>query len=244
MCGIFTYVLKNTNPDIELITKNINHPQGEVHRAEYFLRLARGYGLRTDSEGCDFFVSDNEKIWADGFLKGAGIILQDPVVILHPAGNWMPKRWPKENFARLADRLIDEFGVKILITGSAKDEELAGQIANLMLHKPIICCGKTSLGQFGALAEKSNLVISNDSGPLHIAVAVKKSGIIGLYGPTSPKITGPYPLSMRGKDIVVVERHLNCKIPCYDMTCNKYKCMEAISVEEVLKQATPFLKKP
>jgi len=222
-----------------LLTKNIGPQKGAVHRAQYFLNLAHRCGLAVESGPCDFFVTEHDEEWAGGFLKGAGIDEADRLVILNPGGNWMPKRWPKENFAHLADRLMEELGVKILITGAAKDEGLAGEIADMMRNGPVIACGRTTLRQYAALAKRANLVISNDSGPLHIAFAVKRGNVIGLYGPTSPEITGPWPSGG-----IVIHKDTGCKIPCYEDSCADYKCMGAISVEEVSSAAGAVIARP
>jgi len=231
-----------------LLTKNIGPQAGAVHRAQYFLNLARLCGLAVEGGPCDFFVTEHDEEWAEGFLKGAGINEADRLVILNPGGNWMPKRWPKENFAQLADRLIEELGVKVLITGAEKDEGLANEISGMMKSSPVIACGRTTLRQYAALAKRANLVISNDSGPLHIAFAVKRGNVIGLYGPTSPEITGPWPM-MEAKPPISTDRRLSlhhkdvgCKIPCYESSCVDYKCMEAITVSEVYEAAANNLK--
>jgi len=223
-----------------LINKNIDSPGGSLHRADYFLGLAKGYGLEVDNGPCDFAVSDEDRNRAAAFLEEAGISRDDLIVVLNPGGNWMPKRWPKENFAKLADSLIEKFSAKVLITGSGKDRALAQDIAGSMKARPVICCGETTLRQFAALVKRADLVISNDSGPLHIAAAVKKSGVIGLYGPTSPKITGPYaPDGL--SNYIVIHKKIDCSIPCYTYDCNEYRCMEAISVNEVLEAAGTIL---
>ena len=119
----------------------------------------------------------------------------------------------------VVERIIDE-----------KDISIAESIATLMHHKVVILTGKTTLKQFGALCKRAGLVISADSGPLHIACAVG-ARVIGLFGPTSPKITGP-----RGPHCKVIWKDVGCKVPCYDQRCKHYKCMEAITVDDVLKE--------
>jgi len=222
-----------------LLTKNVSPQTGTVHRAQYFLNLAQRCGITVDSGPCDFFVTEHDEEWAEGFLRGAGIDEAGRLVILNPGGNWIPKRWPKENFARLADRLIEELDVKVLITGAAKDEALANEITDIMKNSPIIACGKTTLRQYAALAKRANLVISNDSGPLHIAFAIKGSGVIGLYGPTTPEITGPWPSGG-----TVIHKDVDCKIPCYEDSCADYKCMGAITVDEVSSAAGAVIARP
>ena len=154
----------------------------------------------------------------------------DFLVAINPGGNWKPKRWPKENFARLADELVKRFDAKIIITGSRTDLRLAQDIASMMEAKPIITCGKTSLKELACIFRKVDIVVANDSGPMHIGVSMKAK-TIALFGPTSPEITGPI-----GKGLyVVLHKKVDCEIPCYDLSCINYRCMKAITVEEVIE---------
>ena len=151
-------------------------------------------------------------------------------MVLNPGGNWDLKRWPKENFARLGKRLIKEYQAKVIITGARADLNLAQDIAAQMEQQPLIFCGKTTLKQLAALMAKVSLVISNDSGPMHIAVS-QKTKVIALFGPTSPQITGPYG---RG-NYTVIHRDVGCATPCYQLDCSDNRCMKAITVDDVLQ---------
>lgn len=223
-----------------LLTHRVILPGAGLHRARYYLNLAQAMGIEFDEDcGCEFFITDNERRWAQGFLKEEGIGGDDILVALNPGGNWEPKRWPWKNFAELADRLLGELGAKVVFTGSAKDGKLARQICESMKAPlPIISCGKTTLKQLGAIFERSNLVISNDSGPLHIAVSMKRQ-TLGLYGPTSPDITGPF--EKKEKTSVVIHKDVGCQLPCYKLSCSDYKCMKAISVDEVFEAASALV---
>lgn len=220
-----------------LLTEKVNLPDAQIHRVEYFLNIARAAGIQVgDNEGYDFFISHEDKKHIRELLEREGISERDSLVVINPGGNWLLKRWPKENFACVADQLTEVFNCRIAITGSEKDIGLAEDISALMKSKPIITCGKTSLKQLGALLERSLLVISNDSGPMHIAVS-QKTKAIALFGPTSPTITGPY-----GKgDYTVIQKDIGCEVPCYNLTCPDNECMKAISVEDVVDASKKIL---
>ena len=205
-----------------------------LHRAEFYLELAKVSGLKTDDKGCDFFVGKEDLDWAITQALG------HKTIIFNPGGNWLPKRWPKENFIELGKLILSKFGnaVKIIITGSSGDLELASQINKSLDNKAIILCGKATLKQSAALFKKSDLIISGDSGPLHIAVAVGAKAI-GLFGPTSPKITGPYKADE--KKVIVLYKGIGCKVPCYDEKCADYRCMAAITAQEVFEAAKRLL---
>ncbi|MDD5136731.1 MAG: lipopolysaccharide heptosyltransferase II [Candidatus Omnitrophica bacterium] len=219
-----------------LLTKVVEAPSEELHKVEYFLNIARAYGLAPKSVSYEFFIDDSHKRFIAGLLRESGVSEGDRIVVLCPGGNWDPKRWPKENFAALADTLAKEYGVRIVISGARKDLRLAEEIRGMMKAKPIIIAGRMTLKELGALFLHAGLVIANDSGPMHLAVAMK-ARTIALFGPTSPAITGPYG---EGR-YKVISKNDTCDIPCYDVTCRDNRCMAAIKVEDVLKEAKEAL---
>jgi lipopolysaccharide heptosyltransferase II len=221
-----------------LLTLAVKEPPAGTHKVEYFLGLARLAGIELKvPPSYEFYVEDRDRKFASDMLRGRGVGESDRTVILCPGGNWDPKRWPKRNFASLGDMLAERFGLKIVISGAAKDTGLADSIAGMMRVKPVITCGATSLASLAALFEKASLVIANDTGPMHLAVAAG-ADTIALFGPTSPEITGPYG---RG-NYRVMSKHGPCEIPCHDFTCKDNRCMAAISVDDVFREAENFLK--
>jgi lipopolysaccharide heptosyltransferase II len=169
-------------------------------------------------------------------LRDNEISDKDRLVVLCPGGNWDMKRWPKENFAALADMLIEKMGVKVILSGAKKDIGLIDRITGMMKNNCAVSCGKTTLKELGALLERAHLVVANDTGPMHLAVAMKAK-TIALFGPTSPELTGPY-----GKgNYVVICKAGSCEVPCYDVTCTDNRCMALITVDDVFKEAKEML---
>ena len=221
-----------------ILTKAVEEPDEELHKVEYFLNIARAAGIRPEDTSYEFFVEDAGREYIAGLLHRSGVAASDRVVVLCPGGNWDPKRWAPENFAKLGDLLVQKFGARVVLAAAKKDTLLAEEIENMMKAPAVIAAGRTSLKELGALLERASLVIANDTGPMHIAVAVGAK-TIALFGPTSPAITGPY-----GKgEYAVISRHEKCEVPCYDVTCTDNACMQAITVEDVLKAATEMLGK-
>jgi lipopolysaccharide heptosyltransferase II len=209
-----------------------------LHRIDYYLNIIEKAGLRCEDRFTEFFTSDEDWGFVKDTLGKKGITEDDLLIGINPGGNWSPKRWPKEYWAILADKLIGELKAKVIISGSASDSALANQICELMKNEPNIACGVFNLKQLGALFKRLNLFITADTGPLHIANASGAKKIIALFGPTSPKITGPYP----GNNAVVLKKDVGCKIPCYVVGCKDNRCMKAITPEEVFEQAKAFIK--
>lgn len=221
------------NKDL-FLTKKLPAPDSfKVHRKDYYLEVARGMGIPVNDSGePDFFISPDDERKAGGLLSSEGVSAGDKYIVINPGANWERKRWEIKSFSRLSDQLIEHTGRKIVVTGSGKDVRLACQMIAEMKHPPVVLTGKTNLKMLGAILKKAELVIANDSGPLHLARALGAK-TIALYGPTSPAITGPLG-STPGVEMV---KEVGCRRPCYQEQCADRKCMEEITVGEVFEVA-------
>ncbi len=205
-------------------------PRDSSHRVDYYLGIVKNLGCDIKNRFYELWVSPQDEAWVDNFLKDkGGEGSSDFMVCLNPGGNWAPKRWPKENFSCLADLLIKELGAKVIFTGSKGDLELVRSIKQDMKLMPIIASGETNLKQLACLFKRAKIVVSGDSGPLHIAAAMG-ANVLALFGPTSPQITAPLG---KGK-IAVIRRDSECPIPCYTADCADNTCMRNITPQEVL----------
>ncbi|MDD5238444.1 MAG: lipopolysaccharide heptosyltransferase II [Candidatus Omnitrophica bacterium] len=215
-----------------LLTKKINPPKKDsLHRIDYYLNLIEKAGLKVEDRYLEFHFNEEDISFANNFLKENNI-KEDFIVAINPGGNWLPKRWPREYWAQLADRLIEEFNARVIITGSLSDMSLAEEIKNNMKRKPLLACGQLNLKQLGALCKRVDLFITADTGPMHIANAVGTKKIIAIFGPTSPAITAPYPF----KDVSILQKDVGCKIPCYQVHCKDNRCMKAITPDDILRE--------
>lgn len=220
-----------------LLTETVALPKIPPHRVEYFLNITRAAGIDTDHKHYDFFVPEGSLVRADEILRQSGIGAGEEFFIINPGGNWPPKRWPKERYAQLCQSLKARYGKKILVTGAEKDIPLAEDIIRMSKGCAISICGKTTLKELAAIIKRARLLVSNDSGPMHIAVS-QKTPTIAVFGPTSPAITGP-----PGEgNYAVLHKWDECEIPCYDLSCNNYRCMKAVSVEDVLEAVGQILR--
>ncbi|MFH0826392.1 MAG: lipopolysaccharide heptosyltransferase II [Candidatus Omnitrophota bacterium] len=216
-----------------LLTKNIPTPEKDaLHRIDYYLNIVEKAGLKVEDRFTEFFVSEEDEKFVFDFLKDQGVEPDEFLVVLNPGGNWLPKRWPRDYWAILADRLILERRAKVIITGGLHDKSLVMQIKERMKEKPIVASGLLNIKQLGALCKRADLFVSADTGPMHIANAVGAKKIIALFGPTAPQITGPYPLK-RSK---ILRKDTGCRIPCYVVHCQNNRCMKAITPEDVMQQ--------
>lgn len=222
-----------------LLTKKVTPLlRDKVHRADYYLGIIEGAGLKVASRVSEFFLDDSRRLSLAKKLRKAGLGEGERFVVLHAGANERIRRWPAENFASLARRIKDEFGLRSVISGSAKEAPLGKMIKELAPGEAIDFCASTSLKELAALFEKAQLVVSGDTGPMHIASSVG-APVIALFGTASPRITAP-----RGKGRhVILQKDVGCVIPCRILDCPDNRCMKAITVDDVMKAAADMLGK-
>ncbi len=216
------------------------------HEIEYNLDLLRvlGIKIRREQEKQPFiFTTALEEEFATDFLLKNNLTRKDILVGLHPGSGLIPgtaKRWPKDRFAKLGDLLLAAPHVKVIIFGGPEERYAAEEIARFMRKKPVIAAGEVDIKVTSCLIKRCQLFISNDSGLMHIAAAVK-TPVIAIFGPTLWWKNFPW-----GKNNQVVRRDLYCS-PCYNyapIKCRDLKCMLNISVEEVYEKARVVLRLP
>ncbi len=211
------------------------------HEAESNINLIQKLGIEVKDKSLYIHRSSEDEIFAQRIFAAHNLD-QKLVIGMHPGSGMHQaefKRWPKERFAQLADRLVNNHKASVIIFGGPEEIHLAKEIRSLMETDPLVMTGKTTLAQTAALIEKCSLFISNDSGLLHVACAVNPS-TIGIYGPTNHIRTGPY-----SDSAVIIRKELDCS-PCYKgakVDCKGLDCLELISVEEVLEAVNSLLKK-
>ncbi|MFH1460248.1 MAG: lipopolysaccharide heptosyltransferase II [Candidatus Omnitrophota bacterium] len=219
-----------------LLTKSIEIPDKLMHKIDYFLNLFEACGVSRVDRECEFFINDAGKKNARDILNASGINSSEKFVVMNAGGNWMLKRWDPENFARLADMLIEEKKVKIVFAGAKRDQDLTKQIVNLMKNKCSIITGQTDLHELAAIMQYACCVVSADSGPLHIAAA---SGVnaVAIFGPTSAELTGP----VGSGKVIILKKEVNCSIPCYETVCENRRCMNSIKPRDVFNSVINFI---
>lgn len=161
----------------------------DEHEILRWLRLIGYLGIQ-GSPRLEFPLSAEDEDEVKAVAQGSGIELGRPMVILHPGAKEPAKRWPPEAFAEVADWLADQSGFQVLITGSGDEVALGEVVAQRMRNRAHILSGRTSLGGLAALLSKATLLITNDTGPSHLAAALSVPSVV-LFGPTDPAIWAP-----------------------------------------------------
>ncbi|SDC08716.1 heptosyltransferase-3 [Candidatus Frackibacter sp. WG12] len=207
------------------------YPNDKQHRVNYYLDIARALPEVKDiyDEGLEMYVNEREKEEIKDFLAKLGVESNDRVIGLNIGGNWPTKRWPREKFAQLGDALVQQ-GYKVIILGGPGDVEDAELIRQKMKEEVLIAAGKTTLLQLAALEAELDVVISGDTGPMHMAVAMGAK-VVALFGPTETWRYRPY-----GDEHQVITLDLDCQ-PCHEKECSEreWECMKELDVGEVLE---------
>ncbi len=149
--------------------------------------------------------------------------ISNPVVVI-PGARWDTKRWAIDGFIEIVRRLR-QAGMPVVLAGSPDEQPLCQQIEQAV-PGVLNLGGKTDLAQMVALLDRARIVVGNDSGPLHVAVALGKS-VVAIYGPTDPNFVGPH-----GQLDHVIRFDVVCH-PCRRRTCDHHSCMRGVTVEEV-----------
>ena len=210
------------------------------HQSNYYLQLLFRAGIIdrvVPVERAHLSIQHSEKLWAGKQLKALGLGGPRFLIGVNPGASFGPaKRWLLDRYADLADRLIGALHGDVLIFGSEGERPLAENIAHMMKHTPTIVAGETSLRQLMALLAQCRLVITNDSGPMHLAAALGLP-VVAIFGSTDEHATGP--LSPRAR---VVKQPVECS-PCGLRECPiDLRCMKAVTVEEVHRVALGLIK--
>ncbi|MEN6374943.1 MAG: lipopolysaccharide heptosyltransferase I [Smithella sp.] len=146
-------------------------------------------------------------------------------IVVNPVAYWETKLWDDEKFAGLADLIKTKLNIEVVFTGS--EQESIEKISAQMKNKAVNLVGETTLPELAYLYKKALMLITTDSGPMHLAAAVG-TPVVALFGPTDPQRTGPY-----GPGHTIIRSDLPCS-PCLLKKCPTRKCMQDISPQQVM----------
>ena len=183
-------------------------------------------GFRLDKDRPEFpiAVSDEDSLAADEVAERAG----GRFAILNPAGGWVTKLWPAENYGALADRVWEELGLIPVLSSGPGDKRLADAVLGASRSGRIVTAS-LGLRAFHELSRRAEVYVGGDTGPTHLAVAAG-CPVVGIFGPTEWWRNG----SVNPDDICVERNDIGCRVDCHRRTCDKWICMD-IPVETVFE---------
>jgi len=186
------------------------------HIVDYYLMILEILGIQPQTKELEVFTGQKSDQAASYLFSKNGIQNSDTVIGIAPGAgaSWGKdaglKRWPAIKYAQLCSKILENCNAKIVLLGDASEKPISDVICAAMKNKPIDLTGKLGLGELLSVIKKLRLLITNDGGPLHIAVA-NKVKTVSIFGPVDEKVYGPYPAS---ENHIVITARINCR-PCY-----------------------------
>jgi len=224
-----------------LLTDRIKHAKqfGQKHESEYALDLVRYLGISPRDKNLFMPIKQESEEWVGRVFVQAQIKDSDKLLVIHPAASCLSRIWPPERYAQVADKLIQKHGFKVIIVSGAKDAQKAEEVTKHMHSPALNLAGKTSISQLASILKRSQLFISTDSGPMHVASALGVP-VITIFGRSqaglSPQRWGPL-----GEKHKVLHKTVGCTI-CLAHNCQKdFACLKSTTVEDVLLAAESIL---
>ena len=212
-------------------SRRVPVPQLEMHAVDRYLLVAKAVGAgESGIPEFRFRIPPTDYEEVDRLLIRSGVTPGTSWAAMNVSARWPTKRWPAASFAEVADRLRQEgYGAVVMIGGPDERAEVTA-VSGMMKTSAIDLAGATTVGLLPALLSKASLLITNDSGPMHIAAAVG-TPVVALFGPTSAVRTGPYGV---GHDVLT--GNVPCS-PCFSRTCHNalpLECLNRVSPQQVL----------
>ncbi len=202
-----------------------------LHHTDYYLNMLETLGIAApDKKKLVLALTPEEEQRAGELLPGRNWIAINPGAAYGSAKRWLPDR-----FAAVADRLAEEYGVQVVLTGGPGEKEIGADIEQAMSCPAVNLIGRTSVRELMAVLARCRLMVTNDSGPMHVAAAFGVP-IAAVFGPTDHRTTSPLSESCR-----IIRKDVDCA-PCMLRQCpTDHRCMSGIFAEDVLAAARELL---
>jgi len=202
----------------------------QLHHTDYYLGLLTQLGISGGDNKLCLACSETEQRWAGEVLQSDNVIAINPGAAYGSAKRWLPER-----FAAVADTLALHYDARILLTGGPGEIEIGADIAAAMKCQPLNKIGKTSVREMMSLLAHSRLLVTNDSGPMHVAAAFS-TPIVAVFGPTDHTTTCP-----ASANVKIVRKQVDCA-PCMLRQCpTDHRCMTEITAADVIIAAKQLL---
>ncbi|MBV9080639.1 MAG: glycosyltransferase family 9 protein, partial [Elusimicrobia bacterium] len=215
----------------QLLTDWVKDPDpadGIRHEVKRHLDLVATVGFHTSNERLSLAVPVDDRERVRALMRAKRLVPERPVIVVHPGATAPSRRYPPEQFAAAARRLVTEDGAQIVLTGDPSEAELLEQIRHLMDVPAVTLAGRLSLGELSAVIAESSLLLVNNTGPAHIAAAVG-TPVVDLYALTNPQHT-PWMVPSR-----VLFHDVPCR-NCFRSVCPEGhgNCLRLVSPDAVV----------
>ena len=226
-----------------LLTRALNDKKflGQKHELEYTLEILKDIGIEARDKTLYVPVKDDSRRSVSLKLAEKGAGDSDLLIGVHPGASCPSKRWPLERFAALIDRLKTDYNARIVLISAPEEANRVAGLKKIIKSEVIDLLGQTPVRELTALLKRCALFISNDSGPVHIATAVGTPSVV-IFGRKQPGLS-PKRWGPTGKNDIALHKDVGCEV-CLAHDCKiGFKCLKAISVNEVFDAVRRLLQK-
>ncbi len=221
-----------------LFSREIKPLREGAHCVERHLAAADFLDCSISDPSFSLAVGQDEAARLSARLSSAGVSWDKPVIVVHPGGGWISRRWFPDRFAKLINRLLHETSAQIILVGGKEGgagEQGLNTVITGMVDYPgfLDLTGALSLTELVAVLKRATVFVGNEAGPLHMATAAG-TPLVAILGPTDPSRTGPF------RGAAIVRHEISCQ-PCRNRSCKDVRCMQLITVDEVFHAVTKKL---
>lgn len=208
------------------------------HAVDRNLDLLIPFGIENAMREPKMFISDEDRDFAINKFESHGLVSDDLILGIFPGAGWRPRCWMPERFAEVADLAIKNNNAKVVIFGGLGEGDIVNNVAQNMKSKPVLMNEKVTLRQLAGMIERCDVLLSNDTGPMHISIAMGTK-TVALFGPGNHIKFQPI-----GEKHATIRHDVPCS-PCKQFTnkCKDNICMKLITVEEVWEAVSQRLEK-
>jgi len=222
-----------------LFSKEIKPEKEDSHCIERHLAVSKYLGCSAENPVFNISIPEEAEKKIDEIFSKNGITGDKKLLIIHPGGGWISRRWFPERYGELISKAVKELNVRVILVGGkeggADEKGLNEKVIEKAGVKVLDLTGMLDLKELAALLKRADVFLANEAGPMHIANGLNVKSI-AILGPTDPKRTGPF-----GKNTVIIQHKVECQ-PCRERSCKTKKCMELVTVEEVFEAVKTKLK--
>jgi lipopolysaccharide heptosyltransferase II len=226
-----------------LLSDPLREP-GDGHHVEHFLDIVAALGCDTSDRRLSFHLDQGSRDAAYRYLREIGADGPGPRIAVHPGASKAPRAWHKERFAEIASRLAGLHGARILLLGAGEERPLLEAIARRVGPSAALPSPGQTLREGAAVLERCKLLVCNDSGPMHIAAALRIP-VVTVFGPGHPSRTAPYTRDGLSRVLTANYPCAPCRQKffheCIPAPSGKPYCLEDVSVEMVMSACTAML---
>ena len=209
----------------------------KVHGIQRNLELVKKAGARQVSTKMEIFFEPSDLSQCEDFMQRHGL-MDGEMVYLNTGGSYISRRWPLDSFAKLIRLLRERDNFRIVLGGGPAEQEPLLRLKNsLPDSSAVVLSNGLPLKAEAALIQKCRLMVTSDTGPMHIGFAVG-TPVISIYGPTDNQTSGPYQLADQEKNIL---QSTEICADCNYVACKTPTCMEAIPPERVMEKISALL---